>query len=92
MCGEPMIHRTSGICGGGYTIALEPQYPDGDEFIKLIKEQFYSGSERRELEFRSDKIKLLEKFALFLEKEGYMDTDWRGEEPFAIDEFLKEDK
>ena len=41
---------------------------------------------------RSDNIKLLEKFGVFLEKQGYMDTDWRAEEPFAIDEFLKEDE
>jgi hypothetical protein len=38
---------------------------------------------------RSDAIKLLEAYSLFLEKNGYIDTDWRTEEPFAIDEFLK---
>lgn len=32
---------------------------------------------------------LLEKYSLFLEKNGYMDVDWRAEEPLAIDEFLK---
>lgn len=38
---------------------------------------------------RSDKITLLESYSLFLEKDGYMDIDWRAEEPYAIDEFLK---
>ena len=43
------------------------------------------------LQNRSDKIKFLEEYSLFLEKNGYMDTNWRVEEPFAIDEFLKEE-
>lgn len=42
------------------------------------------------LKERSEAISLLEKYSLFLEKQGYLDTDWRTEEPFAIDEFLKQ--
>jgi hypothetical protein len=38
---------------------------------------------------RTEKIELLEAYSLFLEKHGYIDVDWRTEEPFAIDEFLK---
>lgn len=38
---------------------------------------------------RSEAIELLEAYSLFLEKEGYLDTDWRVEPPYAIDEFLK---
>lgn len=41
---------------------------------------------------RSNQIELLEKYSMFLEKNGYMDIDWRTEKPFAIDEFLKENK
>lgn len=41
------------------------------------------------LKTRSQKIELLEAYSLFLEKDGYMDIDWRAEEPYAIDEFLK---
>jgi hypothetical protein len=41
---------------------------------------------------RSDKIKLLEAYSNFLEEHHYLDTDYRCEEPFAIDEFLKENK
>lgn len=32
---------------------------------------------------------LLEKYSMWLCKHGYMDTDWKDEEPKAIDEFLK---
>jgi len=32
---------------------------------------------------------LLNLFCLFLENQGYLDIDWRAEEPFAIDEFKK---
>ena len=38
---------------------------------------------------RDKQIELLEKFCFFLEEQGYLDVDWRAEEPFAIDEFLK---
>ena len=37
----------------------------------------------------SDKIELLDKYNKFLLKNGYVDTDIICEEPFAIDEFLK---
>ena len=37
---------------------------------------------------RNEQIKILEKYSLFLEDHGYMDTDWRTEAPYAIDEFL----
>lgn len=37
---------------------------------------------------RDEKIKLLEKYSEFLEKHGYLDTDWKTEPPYAIDEFL----
>ena len=35
---------------------------------------------------------LLNEFCLFLEEHGYMDTDWRAEEPYAIDEFKKSEQ
>ncbi|KKL71378.1 hypothetical protein LCGC14_2095530 [marine sediment metagenome] len=37
---------------------------------------------------RDAKITLLEAYSLFLEDRGYLDIDWRVEEPYAIDEFL----
>ena len=41
-----------------------------------------------ELKSRDAKITLLEAYSLFLEDQGYLDIDWRAEEPYAIDEFL----
>jgi hypothetical protein len=41
------------------------------------------------LQERHDIINLLERYSLFLENEGYLDIDWKVEEPYAIDEFLK---
>jgi hypothetical protein len=39
---------------------------------------------------RTEVIDILEAYSKFLEEHGYMDTDWRVEPPFAIDEFLKQ--
>lgn len=41
---------------------------------------------------RNDEITLLEAYSKFLEDRGYLDTDWRTEAPYAIDEFLKTQK
>lgn len=38
---------------------------------------------------RTQAIDILENYSKFLEKNGYMDTDWNSEPPYAIDEFLK---
>lgn len=38
---------------------------------------------------RTEVIDLLERYSKFLEDQGYIDTDWRAESPFAIDTFLK---
>jgi len=55
------------------------------DLIELLLEQ------QSKLKHRSDKITLLESYSKFLEENGYIDSDWWGEEPFAIDEFLKEE-
>lgn len=41
---------------------------------------------------RSKTIELLDAYSNFLTKNGYMDTDWKDEPPYAIDEFLKKQK
>jgi hypothetical protein len=41
------------------------------------------------LKERTEKIELLERFAQFLEDEGYLDADWKNEPPLAIDQFMK---
>ena len=59
----------------------------------LINElQWVLSSTEDELSLRSDKIKRMDAYTKFLQKKGYIDTDATCEEPFAIDEFLKEDK
>ena len=37
---------------------------------------------------RSQTIALLENYSTFLYANGYMDSDWRDEPPYAIDEFM----
>lgn len=44
---------------------------------------------RIDLRTRSGIITLLEKYSQFLEEEGYLDTDWKTEPPFAIDKFME---
>ena len=41
------------------------------------------------LQKRSDEIELLEQYTYYLEDQGYTDTDWRDEEPYAIDNFFQ---
>lgn len=41
---------------------------------------------------RTDLILILEDFMEWLEENGYTDTDWRAEEPLAINEYLNERK
>jgi len=57
------------------------------KFLKTSSPNSISNS----LHLRSDKIELLDRFITFLQKNGYLDTDATCEEPFAIDEFLKND-
>ena len=59
--------------------------------MNQIYEQ-YKAREAKKLKVRSDNMILLEAYSLFLEKNGYLDIDWRAEEPFAIDEFMKQIK
>ncbi len=40
---------------------------------------------------RSAKIDLLDRYTKFLQKECYIDTDATCEEPYAIDEFMKQE-
>jgi len=42
------------------------------------------------LDRRSQMLSLLDAYSNWLMENGYMDTDWRDEPPFAIDEFIKE--
>ena len=59
-----------------------------DMLVDFIQQLQSSQSEAVE---RNAKIELLEFYSKYLEENGYMDTDWRTEEPFAIDEFLNKE-
>lgn len=84
--GWEMKHPVEGVTRGSLQINHKLAFIEGFkkclEMRSKLKSQCY-------LKERSNKIELLEAFGLFLEKNGYTDTDWRSEEPFAIDEFLK---
>ena len=47
-----------------------------------------SEEHKKEVEQRE----LLEEYSKWLEKHGYIDTDWWQEEPKAIDEFMNQRK
>ena len=52
----------------------------------------FCGSKPIDANTKTDSIDigdLLELYSMWLTKNGYMDTDWKDEEPYAIDEFLK---
>lgn len=77
---------------------LEALRQDCPEYVKQVVEEtisalddaynrgFKDSYNRRKF----DVVAVLEMYSLFLERNGYMDVDWRTEEPYAIDEFLKE--
>lgn len=56
---------------------------------KLNQALHIHGIGSKRLDERSEKIALLENFSTFLAANNYMDSDWRDEPPYAIDEFLK---
>lgn len=62
-----------------------------DNIITVSQTQLIKFIESRKpdlLENRNAIIELLESYSKYLEENGHMDTDWRTEEPYAIDEFL----
>ena len=64
---------------------------DASIFYYVAPDTYAGLMERyREHVKRNDQIELLEKYTEFLQKHGYIDTDATSEEPYAIDEFLKQ--
>lgn len=47
---------------------------------------------KKSLLLHSEKFELLFEYSMWICKNGYMDTDWEDEKPYAIDEFLKEQR
>ena len=73
-----------------YLNNLYPRIRDWKEF----KRDDYIETEpgvfiHKRIKERSYIIELLDEYSTWLTKNGYMDTDWKDEEPYAIDEFLK---
>ncbi len=60
----------------------------GDAIDKLIR--YVEG--KQHLKDHSDKIDILNRYTKFLQKECYIDTDATCEEPYAIDEFMKQEQ
>jgi len=62
-------------------------------FFVLGSKRFEKDEESDEVKLyrRSKKIELLDRYSKFLEDRGYLDTDYKEEEPYAIDEFMKEE-
>ena len=62
------------------------------EFNKLPPTTQFVNNQMREQIAREDRdyqITLLEEYSNWLMEHGYLDTDWKDEPPYAIDEFLK---
>ncbi len=59
--------------------------------VSELRMDVESAERKIKLLIRSNKIELLDRYTTFLQRNGYIDTDATCEEPFAIDEFLKND-
>lgn len=82
-----MVEKATGIDYKG-----DPEYIDERKIPKEIYVKYKITRKEWEewkLEQRDKTITLLEKYSVFLAEHGYLDEDWRSEEPYAIDEFLK---
>lgn len=72
---------------GGYLVTLKNNRGTvREEWADLA---YFKEPKRENLKQRNRDIDLLESYSQFLEENGYLDADWRTEEPFTIDEFLK---
>jgi hypothetical protein len=60
------------------------------DWSSFVRDAIMSYTPNDDLKKRSEQIELLEEYSMFLEREGYLDVDWRTEDPFySIDTFLK---
>lgn len=49
-------------------------------------------SEKPFIQITDKDIELLERYTKFLQKNGYIDSDATSEEPYALDEFIKQER
>lgn len=79
------------ICGAPLGIHKHPdnKCPVGGVEAAPDKQQLWAETSFLGVTERHNQIDLLERYSLWLEEQGYLDTDWRAEKPYAIDEFIK---
>lgn len=89
---EVLINLELAILGGAYepseTGAGFTTTKEAKEEAKAILEE-YAMSREPWISVRSNKLELLNVYSEFLMNNGYMDTDWMDEPPFAIDRFME---
>lgn len=89
-----MINQCDG-CQAGYPVVGglhkmgSGQYPD---YMVCKKSDYVNTKEaiHTVLDQLNHDLELLKDYSEFLMRNGYIDTDWMDEEPFAITEFMKE--
>lgn len=72
-----------------HDVAVVLHHHNYSRFIELENEVIKRYASQFQSPIVLPKEDLLEKYSVWLTKHGYMDTDWKDEPPFAIDEFLK---
>jgi len=75
--------------GFGHTKHTERSSTDNWRCIQLAMER-YADLKVSSMTPKESTAELLNRYSMYLEKERYMDTDWREEEPSSITEFMKE--
>lgn len=84
-CKAPVIIQASQLTEEEYRCTRCLAYCD----IVTTKSTVVSKEVKKIAALTNSEFELLEKYSLFLEKYGYMDVDWRAEEPTAIDRFTE---
>ncbi len=64
----------------------------GSELKQLQSSQSEGKSEKKALADRDAIITLLDDYSKYLEENGFLDTDWKAEKPYAIDDFLSKNR
>ena len=72
------------------TVTRVIQGKSDNPLVIQAMEKMYNEYQNNQWKDQSKVMDLLNEFCLWLEDQGYMDTDWRAEEPYAIDEFMKQ--
>ncbi len=88
-CAGIGFHKNNCVCSDAPTFRQVPTYKLLEQRVKDLESEKVKLLEEIEALKKERGIYLLEKYSIWLTKNGYMDTDWKDEKPYAIDEFLK---